>query len=106
MKCPCCNGTGRTPMVTIIKTDSGLPCDFPCIACDGTGEVEMTNKYFLQTATTEQLAWFIAKAMLFYDNTTMSLLEAIKKAIEYDEKPSKHFTDDIVEWLKQPHSKE
>ena len=56
MKCPCCNGTGRTTMVTIVKTDSGLPCDFPCIECDGTGEVEMTNKYFMQTATTEQLA--------------------------------------------------
>ena len=56
MKCPCCNGTGRTTMVTIVKTDSGLPCDFPCIECDGTGEVEMTNEYFLQTATTEQLA--------------------------------------------------
>ena len=62
-----------------------------------------TNEAWIKQCTTEQLAWFIAKAMLFYDYTTMSLLDAIKKAIEYDQKPSDYFTYGIVEWLKQPH---
>ena len=85
MKCPCCNGTGRTPMVTIVKTDSGLPCDFPCIECDGTGEVEMTNEYFLQTATTEQLAEILCN--VGFENETI-----VRK-----------FKSEWVEWLKQPH---
>lgn len=63
----------------------------------------MTNEQWLHTATTEQLADFIGKAMLFYDNSTMSLLEAIQKATKY-EKLGKHMTEDIVEWLKQPHT--
>ena len=74
--------------------------------CDTFADNEQTNEEWLHTLNTEQLAWFIAKAMLFYDNTTMSLLDAIKKAMEYDKKASDHFTDDIVEWLKQPHTKE
>lgn len=66
----------------------------------------MTNEEYIRSCSTEELAWFIAKAMLFYDNTTMSLLDAIKKAMEYDKKASDYFTDDIVEWLKQPHREE
>ena len=93
MKCPCCNGTGRTPMVTIVKTDSGLTCDFPCIECDGTGEVEMTNEYFLQTATTEQLAeWVVSTNRCKKDH-----LCSVCKQKWCDKKF-------VVEWLKQPHT--
>lgn len=100
MKCPCCNGTGRTPMVTIVKTDSGLPCDFPCIECDGTGEVEMTNEYFLQTATTEQLAEFIVN---------MTLLDKYKlydrmESAEYEQGIGIGAKKVIVEWLKEKHN--
>ena len=90
MKCPCCNGTGRTPMVTIVKTDSGLPCDFPCIECYGTGEVEMTNEYFLQTATTEELAGAI------YEWYSQGHIEG---------KVGKQLSSvtRVVEWLKEIH---
>jgi hypothetical protein len=91
MKCPCCNGTGRTPTVTIVKTDSGLPCDFPCIECDGTGKVEMTNEYFLQTATTEQLAEWI-KGHMNCNFCSMRLkCEDMRDCMEH-----------IKAWLKQP----
>jgi len=91
MKCPCCNGTGRTPMVTIVKTDSGLPCDFPCIECDGTGEVEMTNEYLLQTATTEELAEKLTdfSFWLVPNLPTEDKREQIRKKIEL--------------WLKEKH---
>ena len=92
MKCPCCNGTGRTPMVTIVKTDSGLPCDFPCIECDGTGKVEMTNEYFLQTATTEQLAEWLQEHM-----DCMSCGCKTLCCQGHDCKPA------LIKWLKQPH---
>ena len=97
MKCPCCNGTGRTPMVTIVKTDSGLPCDFPCIECDGTGEVEMTNEYFLQTATTEQLAEEIYK-LVWCSNELFQQMEC--SGIDTKENDLKI----VTEWLKQPHT--
>lgn len=97
MQCPTCRGTGRTPMVTIVKTDSGLPCDFPCIECDGTGEVEMTNEYFLRTATTEQLA------DVFFEYRYVNATPRQKLWMSASEKCIK---TDIVEWLKQPHQKE
>lgn len=87
-------------MVTIVKTDSGLPCDFPCIECDGTGEVEMTNEYFLQTATTEELEEWI-------DNITDSCYSC---GINFQNNQNCPFGKCIdkegcaVEWLKQPHS--
>ena len=101
MKCPCCNGTGRTPMVTIVKTDSGLPCDFPCIECDGTGEVEMTNEYFLQTATTEQLAeWIVSE---INERVKLALHDSELNDGDVDADFYMEDSDDWVEWLKQPH---
>ena len=95
--CPFCEGKGKKYLQVFNET-------MECAYCNGTGKLPMTNEEYLRSLNTEQLAWFIAKAMLFYDNTIMSLLEAIKKAIEYEQKSSDYFTDDIVEWLKQPHT--
>lgn len=58
-KCPCCNGTGRTQMVTVIKTNDGIPCDFPCIECNGTGEVQMTNEEWIKSLDTEGLVDYL-----------------------------------------------
>ena len=65
-----------------------------------------TNEEWLRTATTEQLAEFVIKAMLFYDNAGITMLEAIKNAVEDNEKLTKHFVENVVEWLKQPRIKE
>ena len=48
--CKACGGSGRTQMVTLVK---GV--DFPCIECNGSGEVEMTNEEWIRSATTEEL---------------------------------------------------
>lgn len=65
----------------------------------------MTEQEWLQTATTEQLAEFVVKAMILYDNSTMTVLEAIKNAMKNDVKLSNYFMESLLEWLKQPHHK-
>ena len=63
-----------------------------------------TNEEWLRTATTEQLAEFVVKAMILYDNSTMTVLEAIKNAMKNDVKLSNYFMESLLEWLKQPHT--
>ena len=64
----------------------------------------MTNEEYLKSCTTEQLAEFVIKAMLFYDNAGITMLEAIKNAVEDNENLSGYFIENVVEWLKQPHT--
>lgn len=84
MKCPKCNGRGT---VGYFHIDHFV--DIECDRCHGQGEVSadtMTNEEHLKSCNTEQLAEFL------YD-------------IRYDYQiPWKN--KDIVEWLKQPHTKE
>lgn len=85
MKCPECGGAGfffgLNGFINV------------CLHCDGTGEVEMTNEYFLQTATTEELAeWIVHLA----DDCTMQH-ECNLCNSWCDEKR-------VMEWLKQPHT--
>ena len=75
-----------------------------CPACGGSGEVEQTNEEYIRQCNTEQLAEFVIKAMLFYDNAGITMLEAIKNAVEDNENLSKYFIENVVEWLKQPHN--
>lgn len=100
MKCPRCNGNGSVPY----HIADDLFDETNCPLCGGSGEVEMTNEEYLRSCTTEQLAEFFIKAMLFYDNAGITLLEAIKNAVEDNENLSKHFIENVVEWLKQPHT--
>ena len=58
MKCKACGGTGRMQMVTLVKG-----ADFPCIECNGTGEVELTNFEFMQSCTMEEEAELLDKIM-------------------------------------------
>lgn len=90
MRCPCCNGTGRTQMVTLVQG-----ADFPCIECNGTGEVEMTNEYFLRTATTEQLAELIA---LICGSNILLVWRIIYHCADSN-------VDAVKMWLKQPHQR-
>ncbi len=89
-KCPTCNGTGRTQMVTLVQG-----ADFPCIECNGTGEVEMTNEYFMRTATTEQLAWFIADVCYELQDDIWSNCE--DTSCDYRQTDKNYW----LEWLKE-----
>ena len=64
----------------------------------------MTEQEYIQTCNMEQLAEFIVKAMILYDNSGMTVLEAIKNAMKDDVKLSNYFMESLLEWLKQPHT--
>ena len=64
----------------------------------------MTEQEYIQTCNTEQLAEFVVKAMILYDNSEMTVLEAIKNAMKNDVKLSNYFMESLLEWLKQPHT--
>jgi hypothetical protein len=90
-------------MVTIVKTDSGLPCDFPCIECDGTGEVEMTNEYFLQTATTEELAeWICSVHEKCYYCGAKRISD--RERCPFSDGKCRNNKHEFAMWLKQPHN--
>lgn len=87
MKCDRCNGTGRR----MEESDNGIGwIPVKCEYCHGTGEVEMTNEYFLQTATTEQLAEVFMRFMFDADFKTRFV--------------SGNFYDEFAEWLKEKHN--
>ena len=99
--CPKCNGRGTVGYFHIDHF-----ADIECDRCNGSGEVSevpMTNEEYLKSCNTEQLAEFFIKAMLFYDNAGITLLEAIKNAVEDKEKLGSYFMESVLEWLKQPH---
>lgn len=99
MKCKMCGGAG----VVQGQAPGLVSC---CPACDGKGFIEQTNEEWLRSATTEQLADFVVKAMILYDNSEMTVLEAIKNAVKNDVKLSNYFMESLLEWLKQPHTNE
>ena len=72
--------------------------------CPHQRSTPMTEQEYLQTCTTEQLANFVIKAMLFYDNAGITVLEAIKNAVEDNENLSSYFMENVLEWLKQPYT--
>lgn len=103
--CPKCNGKGY-----YFVSEAWGEADIVCERCKGKGEVDkngkpiFTNEEYLKSLNAEQLAEFIIKAMLFYDNAGITMLEAIKKAVEDNEKLGSYFMESVLEWLKQPHN--
>ena len=89
MRCPCCNGTGRTQMVTLVQG-----ADFPCIECNGTGEVEQTEQEFMQSCTMEELGCFICEKLMHGACGECKFMKPID---------GRH-TCGLREWLKQPHT--
>lgn len=63
-----------------------------------------TNEQWLRILNTEQLAEFLIKAMIFYDNAGITVLDAIKNAVEDKEKLGSYFMESVLEWLKQTHN--
>ena len=80
MKCPECGGVGRIHYG-----------EEWCSACNGTGEIEVTNEEWLRSATTEELAEFIRKQRDDWSDGWYS---------------DCHRFEEIVEWLKQQHTNE
>lgn len=74
------------------------------VGCDRYKKDTTTNEEWLKHCNTEQLAEFIIKAMLFYDNAGITVLEAIKNAVEDNEKLGSYFMESVLEWLKQQHT--
>ena len=72
--------------------------------CPHQRSTPMTNEEWLRSCNTEQLAEFVVKAMILYDNSEMTVLEAIKNAMKNDVKLSNYFMESLLEWLKQPHT--
>ena len=92
MKCMICNGTGKA-LGKRWNGDEYVEELVNCHGCDGTGEFEMTNEYFLRTATTEQLAEWIAH------QTMIALLENQNNHSLRMTCPAYW-----VEWLQQQHT--
>ena len=109
MKCPMCNGSGKCYEQKItyqeIETNRTNIYLTKCHKCDGTGEVEMTNEYFLRTATTEQLAEFLWR----YTHDLIADYERIHNPM-FRCMPLKNILGDNctkkevwMEWLKEKH---
>lgn len=96
MKCKTCNGLGRTKAIEFIGVDEGLrEVVILCPTCGGKGEVELlTEKEYIQTCTTEQLAEMLA-------NESKNVINDFKN---FDfKREHKEFWE---MWLKQPHKME
>ena len=108
MKCKVCGGTGTS---NTCVNGTFKPCTF----CDGTGEyepfdadveldklypTEQTNEEWLRTATTEQLAEWIADKI----NDTVYSMSIDAWAGDVDRGEYWQRKSEWAEWLKQPHT--
>ena len=82
MKCPMCGGIGLTDLHT--------PNVGRCIKCNGSGEIEPTNKEYMRSCTTEQLAGAI------YEWYTLGYTRG-KNGVKLNS------ITEVVEWLKEKH---
>ena len=105
MKCPKCDGSGDIPRPNGTKL-FGLTEVMTCDLCNGTGEVEMTNEEWLHTLNTEQLAKFIFwQHFDVYGKTLYELMVNASRGVSRD-RQAEVVIGAVVEWLKQPHTKE
>ena len=96
MKCPMCDGTGKSEIGVGAFTIHGADCD----RCNGKGIIEpLTNEEWLEQASTEEKALFLARLyghsraielseMLFYNVGTRNVADV---------------ADYIGKWLKEEH---
>lgn len=69
------------------------------------GKEPMTNEEWFCQLQTEEKAKYIAKSMFFYDSQFgLTMVEALRKSIEYEDGLNETIEHDVVEWLKQPHT--
>ena len=68
------------------------------------GSESETNEEWFNSLSTEEKAKYIAKAMFFYDSQFgLTMVEALRKSVEYEDGLNETIEHDVVEWLKQPH---
>ena len=91
MKCYRCNGSG-------VDDDNLL-----CYRCGGKGEIELTNEEWFNGLSTEEKAEFLI--------ASIKKCKSCASGIGVDEvqhcpfgECGCHFKDEVVEWLKQPHT--
>ena len=92
MKCPDCNGTGK----------SKYGYNQPCTHCYGKGFVEpLTNEEYMRSCTTEQLAKWIQYVICHckHCNADNAFLCQFYDKVGF----VPCVGDGLVEWLKQPH---
>ena len=92
-RCPNCNGKG----FYYIDWQK-----FRCKVCNGSGTKPMTNEEWLRSATTEQLAEFLADKCNEVVETVLS--DASCDIGDIDNDDYWYRQADFVEWLKQPHN--
>ena len=63
-----------------------------------------TNEEWFCGLSTEEKAKYIAKSMFFYDSQFgLTMVEALRKSVEYEDGLNETIEHDVVEWLKQLH---
>ena len=89
-KCEYCHGAGKIKTIKLISAEQGFDCvEEVCTKCNGSGEHEQTNEEWLRSASTEQLAECLTNISF---NTGYDSYSVVYRK--------------MVEWLKQPHTKE
>lgn len=90
MKCKHCDGTGYLKTISVGAV--------PCSACNGTGEIPITNDEWRKTCSTEEFAKLLSDAMWYGEQcaTEGVLCENCKCP----------WCEGISNWLKQPHREE
>lgn len=95
MKCPKCNGSGKSTIAVAENPFTGAGGFFPkCKKCNGTGEVELINEEWLRSLSTEE------KAEAFYEIAKNDFEKLRKRfyGIANDD------IDAIAMWLKEKHN--
>ena len=65
----------------------------------------MTNEEWFNSLSTEEKAKYIAKSMFFYDSQFgLTMVEALRKSIEYEDGLNETIEHDVVVWLKEKHN--
>ena len=103
MKCPLCNGRKK-----ILE-----PCDgallgtvlVTCYACNGTGEVTMTNEKWLEQANTEEKAKFLKEISFCCNTCSPEQFEAYKNGkFKCPLKMACATANGFEDWLKEKHN--
>ena len=64
-----------------------------------------TNEEWFNSLSTEEKAKYIAKSMFFYDSQFgLTMVEALRKSIEYEDGLNETIEHDVVVWLKEKHN--
>ena len=109
MKCPECDGTGKVQKWFYERTGFGkcekVCGDVKCEWCNGTGELELTEQEWLQTASTEQLAeWICSVHEKCYYCGAKRVSD--REHCPFGDGKCRNNKHEFAMWLNQPHPNE